>query len=129
MNTMALDTYALALSYKKVGFTDEQVEAMVDAARKTSGLPDISQLATKADIDTSIAKLKAELLIWNISTIMLINGFIATILFFALRLTPTRRAWLAGRPENGRLLERKRKLPSRRSQWPLLGSVQEMQNL
>jgi len=44
-------------------------------------------------------------------------------------LTPTRRAWLAGRPENGRLLERKRKLPSRRSQWPLLGSVQEMQNL
>ncbi|HVY33105.1 MAG TPA: hypothetical protein VG960_01670 [Caulobacteraceae bacterium] len=85
MNTMALDTYALALSYKKVGFTDEQVEAMVDAARKTSGLPDISQLATKADIDTSIAKLKAELLIWNISTIMLINGFIATILFFALR--------------------------------------------
>jgi hypothetical protein len=54
---------------------------MVEAARQTAGLPDTSQLTTKGDLAT----LKSELLIWNVSMMFVVSGFMTTILFFALK--------------------------------------------
>ncbi len=50
MNAMAFDTHAIARRYKAAGFTDAQVEAMVDTAREAASLPDLSHLPTRADL-------------------------------------------------------------------------------
>jgi hypothetical protein len=47
---IAFDTHAAANRFKRAGFTEDQVEALVEVTRETTGLPDISTLATKADI-------------------------------------------------------------------------------
>jgi hypothetical protein len=47
-----LDTLAIVRDLRKHGFTQEQAEAISDAVRQAAGLPDVSVLATKADIAT-----------------------------------------------------------------------------
>jgi hypothetical protein len=79
---MSFDTYELAQDYKEAGFTEKQVAAMVRAARKTSGLPDVSLMATKADVaglETKIEAAKVQVIIWVVTTMFGIQG-----LFFAL---------------------------------------------
>jgi hypothetical protein len=50
MGSIAFDTHAAATRFRQAGFTDDQVEALVEITRETTALPDISTLATKADI-------------------------------------------------------------------------------
>jgi hypothetical protein len=47
---MAFDTHEAAKEYGRAGFTEAQVEALVNVARRTAILPEISHLATKSDI-------------------------------------------------------------------------------
>ena len=47
---MTFDTHDAANRFKAAGFTEAQVEALVDVTRMTTGLPDISTLATKGDL-------------------------------------------------------------------------------
>ena len=61
MSSLIFDTHAAAKRYQSAGFTDAQVEALVDIARDTAALPDVSSLATKADLDTKIDRVQAEL--------------------------------------------------------------------
>ena len=61
MTSLIFDTHAAAKRYQSAGFTDAQVEALVDIARDTTSLPDVSSLATKADLDTKIDRVQAEL--------------------------------------------------------------------
>jgi hypothetical protein len=63
---MAFDTHEAAKEYGRAGFTETQVEALVNVARRTTALPDISHLATKSDIadmatKSDIAELKADI--------------------------------------------------------------------
>ncbi len=48
---MVFDTHEAANRFKAAGFTDDQVEALVEVSRRTTALPDISTLATKADVE------------------------------------------------------------------------------
>jgi chromosome segregation ATPase len=50
MSSVAFDTHAAANRFKRAGFTEDQVEALVDVARETTALPDVSTLATKSDV-------------------------------------------------------------------------------
>jgi len=61
MSSLIFDTHAAAKRYQSAGFTDAQVEALVDIARDTTALPDVPSLATKADLDTKIDRVQAEL--------------------------------------------------------------------
>ncbi len=48
--TMAFDTHEAAKELGRAGFTEIQVDALVNVARRATTLPDISNLATKSDI-------------------------------------------------------------------------------
>jgi hypothetical protein len=64
MTALAFDSHEAATAYKSAGFTDAQVEALVAIDRKTTALPDVSTLATKADIlatKADIGVVKADL--------------------------------------------------------------------
>jgi hypothetical protein len=50
MTAVAFDTHEAANRFKAAGFTEVQVEALVDVTRMTTALPDISTLATKGDL-------------------------------------------------------------------------------
>lgn len=60
MAAIAFDTHAAATRYKRAGFSDDQVEALVDIARETTALPDVSTLATKGDLQQLEATLEAK---------------------------------------------------------------------
>jgi hypothetical protein len=87
---MTLDTHANASVYKAGGFTDAQVEALVegdrlvDAARKTSDPSRGSEPVTRAYLDLELAKQR----VWLIGAMIIIHGSItgmAAIFYFALR--------------------------------------------
>jgi hypothetical protein len=61
MNAMAFDTHDAANRFKAAGFTEEQVEALVEVTRRTTALPDVSTLATRADLNGEIGSLRSEL--------------------------------------------------------------------
>jgi hypothetical protein len=59
---MAFDTHEAAKELGRAGFTEIQVDALVNVARRATTLPDISNLATKSDIvvlKSDIAELRA----------------------------------------------------------------------
>ena len=56
----ALDTLEVAKDLRTAGFTDAQAEALTRAVRKAQNL-DISNLATKADLQATKADLQAEI--------------------------------------------------------------------
>jgi outer membrane murein-binding lipoprotein Lpp len=63
MSSVAFDTHAAANRFKRAGFTEDQVEALVDVARETTALPDVSILATKADVsrvEGAVGRLKTD---------------------------------------------------------------------
>jgi hypothetical protein len=51
MSTIAFDTHAAASRFRRAGFTDDQIEALVEVTRATTALPDVSTLATKVDLE------------------------------------------------------------------------------
>ena len=68
MNAIAFDTHAHVKRLVGAGMSESQAEAVIEAVRQTAELPDISNLATKADLlitksdlQSSIAELRAEL--------------------------------------------------------------------
>jgi hypothetical protein len=61
MTVIAFDTHAAANRFKRAGFTEDQVEALVEITRETTSLPDISTLATKSDIQRLEAKIETEI--------------------------------------------------------------------
>ncbi len=61
MSSIAFDTHAAATRFRRAGFTDDQVEALVEITRETTALPDVSTLATKADIAKLEMTTKAEI--------------------------------------------------------------------
>ncbi len=58
---IALDTLAIARDLAGKGFTQQQAEAVAEAVRQVAGMPDISGLASKADLATLRAELTAEI--------------------------------------------------------------------
>jgi flagellar biosynthesis/type III secretory pathway protein FliH len=50
MNSIASDTHAAANRLRRAGFTEDQAQALVEMTCERTALPDISTLATKADI-------------------------------------------------------------------------------
>jgi hypothetical protein len=86
MSSLIFDTNAAAKRYQSAGFTDAQVEALVDIARETTALPDISSLATKTDLaqmaerlDRVQAELKAAIASSQVQTITLVLAGMAAI--------------------------------------------------
>ncbi len=88
--TMAFDTHAAAKAFERAGFTEAQVEALIDVTRQTTLLPDVSTLATKADlldvktglaadIRTSVADLRAEIATAKVQAITVILSGMAVI--------------------------------------------------
>ncbi len=61
MTAVAFDTHEAANPFKAAGFTETQVEALVDVTRMTMALPDIATLATKTDLKTEVSLLRSEL--------------------------------------------------------------------
>jgi hypothetical protein len=59
MTRIAFDTHAAASRFKRAGFTDDQVEALVEVTRATTALPDVSTLATKGDLEELETKVDA----------------------------------------------------------------------
>jgi hypothetical protein len=90
-----LDTLAIARGLRDAGFDEKQAEALTNAVRQASGIPDISHLATKADLDNlriatkadlaaGLAELKADLQRWTISLILPALGINAVIVLGAM---------------------------------------------
>jgi hypothetical protein len=71
MATIALDTYKIITKLQQKGFTKEQAEALVEAAKEI----DLSELATKADL----AALKIDLIKWMIGTQLAYGALIVAI--------------------------------------------------
>ena len=61
MNAATFDTYTAAKQLRDAGFNELQAEAAVSMVRDAVGA-DHEQLATKADLETAIADLKADML-------------------------------------------------------------------
>ena len=64
MTTLAFDTHAHVKRLVSLGMSEGQAEAVVEAVKDTTALPDISELATRAELKA----LKAELIWWIIGT-------------------------------------------------------------
>jgi len=86
MSSIAFATHAAANRFKRAGFTEDQVEALVEVARETTGLPDISTLATKADIErleqatkAEVAKLEAKISVAKFQSVGVIITAMAVI--------------------------------------------------
>jgi hypothetical protein len=93
MTAVAFDTHEAANRFK-AGFTEVQVEALVDVTRMTTALPDISTLATKGDLlliktdlegvrtelRTEIAGVKALIATSQVQTIAIVLTGMATLL-------------------------------------------------
>ena len=67
MTTITFDTLAFVKQLKSVGYTDSQAEAQAQAINKA--LSDfqnsrLNELATRADLQTEIAKAKVEIIKW-----------------------------------------------------------------
>ena len=67
MSAVTLDTHAHVKRLVGAGMSETQAEAVINALKQTAELPDISHLATKADLQitkaelqTSIAEVRAE---------------------------------------------------------------------
>lgn len=88
MKTMIFDTHATVKRYKAAGFSEEQVEALVDSARETAALLDVSQLATKQSVRAGLKSLETRLLYAMGAVAVAIVGITAvmlTVLFVALK--------------------------------------------
>ncbi len=59
MNAMAFDTHAHVKRLVGTGMSEPQAEAVIEALRQTAELPDISHLATKADLQVAKSDLQA----------------------------------------------------------------------
>ena len=84
--TLAFDTHAAAKTLEQAGFTEAQVDALIDVTRRTTLLPDITTLATKADLadlraelKTDIANLRAEIPAAKVQAITVILSGMAVI--------------------------------------------------
>ena len=84
MSTILPDTLAIAQRCRAAGFTDAQVEVVVETARQISSVVRTTQVPTKAELQAEFAKFKSELLMWLIGVTIGINGF--TIMIFSLAL-------------------------------------------
>ena len=61
MNAIAFDTHAHVKRLVGAGMSESQAEAVVEAVKDTTALPDISQLSTRAEVQTAVADLKADI--------------------------------------------------------------------
>ena len=61
MTVLTFDTHAAANEFESAGFSKAQIEALVNNARRTTTLPDISALATKADLAELKVAVKADI--------------------------------------------------------------------
>lgn len=85
MSTMLPDTHAIAQRCRAAGFTDAQVEALVETARQISSMAGTTQQLPKAELQAEFAKFKSDVLMWAFGVTIAINGFTIMILSFALR--------------------------------------------
>lgn len=88
MTIVPLDTHEVVKELKAAGFNDEQAEAVTRVVRKAQDL-DLSNLATKTDLETlrvatkaDLAETKADILKWMIGamgfqTVMIIGAVVA----------------------------------------------------
>src|SRR5215204_356012 len=60
MAVTALDTHQTVKNLTAAGFTDAQAEALTQALRQTQQI-DLSEFATKADLDRAVADLRNEM--------------------------------------------------------------------
>ncbi len=77
MNALTFDTHEAAKTVEEAGFTKAQVEALVDVSRRTTGLPDTSDLVTKAHLSSEVSGLRAEIERAKVQVISIILGAMA----------------------------------------------------
>ena len=84
MNAITLDTLKVAKRLRDAGFSEAQAESVTDAIREgvTGG-----DLATKSDLDSAVAKLKAEIsdsrvetLKWMFGIMLAQGAFVVTLI-------------------------------------------------
>ena len=61
MNAIAFDTHAHVKRLVNAGMSEGQAEAVIEAVKDTTTLPDISQLATKGELTMAVTAAVAEL--------------------------------------------------------------------
>jgi hypothetical protein len=88
MNAIVFDTHEAANRFKAAGFTEEQVEALVDVTRRTTALPDVSTLATKTDLAEVKSELRTAIASAQVQTITVILTAVAAMLVVS-RLVPS----------------------------------------
>jgi len=82
MATITFDTLAFVKQLKSVGYTDRQAEAQAQAINKA--LSDfqnsrLDELATRADLQTEIAKAKVEIIKWVAGMLVAQAAIVATL--------------------------------------------------
>ena len=84
MTATAFDTYAAAKALREAGFDEAQAEAAVTMVRDavTEGV------ATKADLKTAIAELKADMLKVAVGTVLVNAGVIVAAVVALVNLLP-----------------------------------------
>jgi hypothetical protein len=65
-----IDTLSIARGLRDAGFSQQQAEALASAVRQAAGVPDISHLPTKSDLQAAIAEAKYDIIKWTISTMV-----------------------------------------------------------
>lgn len=82
MTTFTLDTLATVRKLKAAGFSEDQAEAVTTVINETREA-DITELATKTDLNSDMSELKADILKWVLSAIgfqtIVIVGAIVTL--------------------------------------------------
>ena len=61
MNAIAFDTHAHVKRLVGAGMSESQAEAVIEAVRQTAELPNISDLATKADLQITKSELQSSI--------------------------------------------------------------------
>lgn len=86
MTSIAFDTLGASKRLRDAGLQEGVAEAIVDVVRRTADLPDIGQLATKADIerlDKRIDDLRALVfasMAFNLTGFLAVGGFLYAVL-------------------------------------------------
>jgi hypothetical protein len=76
MTTATFDTHKLVIKLRNAGVEENQAEAITDAIKEAQ---QGAQLATKADVETAIAKAQTEIIKWTVGAVFIAVGLFATL--------------------------------------------------
>ncbi len=74
MTSVAFDTHRAVKALREAGVEERQAEAITQIVQQTADLPDVTTLATKADLAAALAKLETKL-VWLIVALGVVGAF------------------------------------------------------